>query len=81
MGQSMTSHLWTSNSEDRRYADLYLVGMTPSLCHCSDLANIAARLGGRRLVFDAKTETIVNDAEAKALVTREYRKPYTISEV
>ncbi|NLY01030.1 MAG: Gfo/Idh/MocA family oxidoreductase [Rhodopirellula sp.] len=36
------------------------------------LANIAARMG-RALQFDPQTEKIVNDAEANALVAREYR--------
>ena len=31
---------------------------------------------GRKLVVDAKTETIVDDAEANALLTRDYRKPF-----
>jgi predicted dehydrogenase len=44
------------------------------------LANIAARLGGRRFAFDAKTETIPGDPGANALVKRVYRSPYTIPE-
>ncbi len=45
------------------------------------LANIATRLGGRRLAFDAKTETIVGDPEANALVKRDYRKPYDVPDM
>jgi predicted dehydrogenase len=41
------------------------------------LANISYRVG-RALSFDGKTETIVGDAEASKLLTREYRKPYVI---
>jgi len=41
------------------------------------LANISYRVG-RALQFDGKTETIVGDAEANKLLTREYRKPYVI---
>jgi predicted dehydrogenase len=41
------------------------------------LANISYRVG-RALRFDGKTETIVGDAEASKLLTREYRKPYVI---
>jgi hypothetical protein len=33
---------------------------------------------GRALSFDGKTETVVGDAEANKLLTREYRKPYVI---
>jgi predicted dehydrogenase len=43
------------------------------------LANISYRVG-RALTFDGKTETIVGDAEANKLLTREYRKPYVIPE-
>src|SRR3989441_938133 len=43
------------------------------------LANISYR-GGRALSFDGKTETIVGDADANKLLTREYRKPYVISD-
>lgn len=33
---------------------------------------------GRKLVIDAKKESIVNDREANKLLTREYRKPFNI---
>jgi predicted dehydrogenase len=33
---------------------------------------------GRKLVVDAKTESIVDDAEANALLTRDYRKPFAM---
>ena len=42
------------------------------------LGNIATRLGGRRFLFDGKTESIPGDAEAARLLKREYRKPYAI---
>jgi predicted dehydrogenase len=42
------------------------------------LANIATRLGGRRLEYDAKTETVTNDKEANALLRREGRAPFVI---
>jgi predicted dehydrogenase len=44
------------------------------------LANIATRLGGRRLVFDAKKETIVGDMEANAMVKKTYRAGYEVRE-
>jgi predicted dehydrogenase len=43
--------------------------LTSSLCH---LGNMATRLG-RSLTFDPKTEQVVNDKEANALVSRTYR--------
>jgi predicted dehydrogenase len=35
---------------------------------------------GRKLTVDAKAESIVNDAEASKLLTREYRKPFMVPE-
>ena len=66
-------------SRKRPNADLETVGHPSSLlCH---LGNVASRVG-RKLVFDGKTETFINDAEANALRTRpEYRKPWVLPEV
>ncbi len=46
-----------------------------STCH---LAGIAARLN-RKLAWNPETETIENDAQAQALVAREYRKGFEIA--
>ena len=35
---------------------------------------------GRTLTIDPKTETFVSDAEASAMLTREYRKPFVVPE-
>jgi predicted dehydrogenase len=35
---------------------------------------------GREIKFDSKSETIVGDAEAAKLLSREYRKPYVVPE-
>ena len=43
------------------------------------LANISHRLG-RQLKFAGEKEKFVNDAEADALLTRVYRKPYVVPE-
>lgn len=66
-------------SRKRPNADLETVGHPSSLlCH---IGNVASRVG-RKLVFDAKSETFVDDAEANALRTRpEYRKPWILPEV
>jgi predicted dehydrogenase len=45
------------------------------------LANISYRLGGRKLVVDAATETLVGDADANALLKREYRAPWIVPEI
>jgi len=42
-------------------------------------ANVNVTLG-REIKFDSKTETVVGDAEASKLLTREYRKPYVVPE-
>jgi len=48
--------------------------ISSSLCH---LGNIAYRLG-RTIKFDPKTETFPGDAQANAMLTRDYRKPYVV---
>ncbi|MDR3620970.1 MAG: Gfo/Idh/MocA family oxidoreductase [Paludisphaera borealis] len=45
-------------------------------CH---LANIAIRLGGRKLTWDAEKEQIVGDAEADAMQTRPQRAGYEVT--
>jgi len=45
-----------------------------ALCH---LANIAMRIG-RRLKFDARTERFIDDAEANAYLTKQYRQGYEL---
>jgi predicted dehydrogenase len=44
------------------------------------LANISYRLGGRKLIIDSKTESLVDDAEANKMLKREYRAPWVIPE-
>jgi hypothetical protein len=45
-----------------------------ALCH---LANIAQRVG-RTIEFDPAAEKILGDAEAGALLTRDYREPFVV---
>lgn len=45
-------------------------------CH---LANIAIRLGGRKLTWDSEKEEIVGDPEANAWLTRPQRKGYEVT--
>jgi hypothetical protein len=47
------------------------------LCH---LGNIAYRTG-KRLEFDAETETFTNDKSANQYLSREYRKGYELPKV
>ncbi len=51
-------------------ADAFTGHLSASLCH---LGNIATRLG-RSLNFDPQTEHVLGDAEADALVRRQYRE-------
>ena len=43
-------------------------------------AMISCRLGGQKLTIDPKTEGIIGNAEATALLRREYRKPWVVPE-
>ncbi len=50
-----------------------------SCAHCH-LGNIAYQLG-RSLEFDPKTERFVNDDEANAMVSRDYRKEFEVPQI
>ena len=43
-------------------------------------ATISYRLGGRKLLIDPRTEGIVDDQQAAALLRRTYRKPWVVEE-
>jgi hypothetical protein len=55
--------------------DVEIGHRSATVCH---LGNIAIRTG-RKIAWDAKTETIVGDKEASALLTKEYRKPWKLA--
>jgi predicted dehydrogenase len=46
-------------------------------CTLMHLANISYRVG-RTILWDAKTQTCIGDAEANKLLTRAYRAPYVV---
>jgi predicted dehydrogenase len=48
-----------------------------ALCH---LGLVSARLG-RSFQFDPKTEQVIGDAEANAMMTRQYREPYVVKPI
>lgn len=55
-------------------ADVEVAHQSATLCH---MANIAMRVG-RRLTFDSNNERFINDAEANAYLTKQYRKGYEL---
>ena len=57
-------------------ADIEEGHLSSAYCH---LGNIAYRLG-RKLHINASTESFVNDHEADAMLTREYRAPFVVPE-
>ena len=65
-------------SRDRKdqNAEILEGHLSSALCH---LGNISYRLG-RSVTFDPKTETFGGDSEANAMLTREYRAPFTMPE-
>ena len=54
--------------------DVEIGHRSATVCH---LGNIAIRTG-RKITWDPKTETIVGDKEAAAMLTKEYRKPWKL---
>jgi predicted dehydrogenase len=56
-------------------ADIEQGHLSSAYCH---LGNIAYRLG-RKLHINPPTESFVNDSEADAMLTREYRPPFVVS--
>jgi predicted dehydrogenase len=55
-------------------ADARTAHLTCALIHLGEVAYRTERV----LHFDPKTETVVNDKEANALLTKEYRKPWAM---
>jgi predicted dehydrogenase len=62
-------------SRERPNADIEEGHRSTLMCQ---LANISYRLGGRKLRVDAKTETLIDDAEANRMLKREYRSPWVV---
>jgi len=65
-----------SRKPELLHAEILEGHLSSALCH---LANISYRLG-RSLDFDPKAETFASDPEASAMLTREYRAPFTMPE-
>ncbi len=61
----------------RPVADIEIAHRSTNTCH---LGNIAYKVG-RKLNWDAETETFKNDAEANVLLAREYRLGYELPKI
>ncbi len=59
------------------HAEIEETAISTALCH---LGNISHRLG-RELKFDPERMVFPNDAEANAMLTRNYRAPYVVPSV
>jgi predicted dehydrogenase len=64
-------------TRERPNADIEEGHRSTLLCQ---IGNISYRLGGRKLVFDDKSETFVNDTEANSYLKRTYREPWVVPE-
>ncbi|MFQ6098799.1 MAG: Gfo/Idh/MocA family oxidoreductase, partial [Armatimonadota bacterium] len=64
-------------SRRRPNADIEEGHLSTVLCH---LGNISYRVGGRRLDFDADTESFLDDKHANRLLKRTYRRPWVVPE-
>jgi len=72
--QHVRNFLDCVKSRQRPNADVEEGHLSAVLCH---LGNLATRLG-RSLTWDAEHERVVGDTEANALLTKAYRKPWTL---
>ena len=63
------------HSREKPKADVEEAHLSTLLCH---LANISYRVGNRKLKFDVKTETFLDDEEANKYLKANYRKPWVI---
>jgi predicted dehydrogenase len=76
-GSHTRNFLECMKSRKRPNADVELGRLSTTICH---LGNICTRLK-RDLRFDPKAENFGDDREANALLTKEYRAPYTLPNV
>ena len=62
-------------SRKKPSADISIGHRSATVCH---LGNIAVRTG-KKITWDPKKETIVGDSEAAGWLTKEYRRPYSLT--
>lgn len=75
-GDHFANFIAAVRKRDRKLlnADIEEGHLSSAYCH---LGNIAYKLG-RKLAINPSTESFVNDSEADALLTREYRAPFVV---
>ncbi len=73
-GSHTADFLECIKSRKQPHADVELGRLSTTICH---LGNICARLK-RDVRFDPRAENFGDDKEANALLTKEYREPYTL---
>ncbi|HOY60220.1 MAG TPA: hypothetical protein PK640_19030 [Verrucomicrobiota bacterium] len=73
-GSHTKNFLECMKSRQRPNADVELGRLGTTICH---LGNICTRLQ-RAVRFDPKTESFGDDTDATALLTKEYRAPFTL---
>jgi predicted dehydrogenase len=71
----VTNFIDCVRSRQKPNADVEVGHRSSNICH---LGNIAYRLGGRRLKWDAENDEIVGDPEASELLWREPRKQWDL---
>jgi len=76
-GSHTKNFLECIKSRKRPNADIEFGRLSTTICH---LGNICTRLK-RDIHFDPKAENFGSDKEANALLTKEYRAPYTLPKV
>jgi predicted dehydrogenase len=80
------THLYESKDHTRNFIDCIYSGKPTAApietAHrtitISHLANIALRLGRERIAWNPQTESIQDDAQASAMLSREWRKPWAL---
>ncbi|WP_435010964.1 Gfo/Idh/MocA family protein [Tundrisphaera lichenicola] len=77
MSAHLTNFVECVKSRETPNADIEIGHLTTRLCH---LGNIAHRVG-RKLTFDAATESFPGDSEANALLSREYSSRFEMPSI
>ena len=75
IGYNIENFINCIRSRKKPKADVEEAHLSMLLCH---LANISYRAGNRKLKFDGKTETFIDEPEANKYLKANYREPWVI---